>query len=114
MKIARPIGASKLLAGLPLRRLVLLVSIVVSANAHAVLRPPFPTRARPPSGGRWAVIGNDSISAWPHANTDGWTIFAPELSLTEKFAKRNELLAAMNVPYLAPGFEEREESKSAQ
>jgi hypothetical protein len=69
MKIARPICASGILASLRARHLIVLLAIVVSTNAYAVFRPPFPGRARPPSDGHWIVMGNDSIGAWPRANT---------------------------------------------
>jgi len=50
---------------------ILGLAILASANVYAVLRPPFPVRTMPPSHGHWVVIGNDSSSAWPRAQTAG-------------------------------------------
>ncbi|PYJ43264.1 MAG: hypothetical protein DME86_03310 [Verrucomicrobia bacterium] len=72
VKTARLSCASEFLASRRRYRVAALIAalaIVASANVYAVLHPPFPVRAMPPSHGHWALIGNDSTSAWPRAQT---------------------------------------------
>ncbi len=40
---------------------IMIVSIAISSQAFAVLRPLFPAKAAPPFNGELIVIGNDSI-----------------------------------------------------
>jgi hypothetical protein len=40
---------------------ITIVSIAISSQAFAVLRPLFPAKAAPPFNGELIVIGNDSI-----------------------------------------------------
>ncbi|PYI92384.1 MAG: hypothetical protein DMF03_01980 [Verrucomicrobia bacterium] len=72
MKNPRLSCTDELLARVRPYRVVVLIAgltIAASTNVYALLRPPFPVRALPPSHGHWVVIGNDSTGAWPRAQT---------------------------------------------